>query len=241
MNVGCSGSYLLKATGSAIDCFNVVSDISATCTWDVMFASAGATAAQKYIYCAEGGVAGTTYYRANPTSTSSSSQTPTPTPTQSPTPSPTSASKKAPIGAIVGGVIGGLTVITLLVLGLLLLLKKKKQVTVQQPYVTAPELSRGDGVMGSPPAQFQYATASKPTMMEHTSPVSASSQYNQNYSDQHAVQPIPYGQHQQQQPQQYQSGVPQDWVSAAPHAVEMESPGSSPPPQYGNFNPNPTR
>jgi hypothetical protein len=85
MNTACSGSYLIDASGT-YDCATEFSDVLATCTWDVMFSSGAATKAQSYIYCAGAGTAGTTYYRENPTSTTSTSTSSSQTPPATPIP-----------------------------------------------------------------------------------------------------------------------------------------------------------
>jgi hypothetical protein len=150
------------------------------------------------------------------------------------TPVPVPSPKKAPVGAIAGGVVGGVAVLGLIGLGLIVLLKRKRrnQSPIEQSNLAQPDLLKSEGSLGSPPLasnQYQPGPTSKSAMVEQISSVSSSAPYTMQY------------QHYPQQPQQYQSAVEhQHWAPAAPQPVEMESPDDTLPPQYGSFSPGPT-
>lgn len=97
--------------------------------------------------------------RPGPSTTTTKTDSSTTSPVPPPTPDPTPPSPSPPIGAIVGGVIGGVAVIALFALGLVLLLRKRRrrQGPGSDPY--APIHPPGGSASQHPPPQ--------PEMQQH--------------------------------------------------------------------------
>ncbi|KAM3498222.1 hypothetical protein MY10362_008440 [Beauveria mimosiformis] len=167
-----------------------------------------------------------------------SSRTSTTTTSSTSTPQPTSENKSStPVGAIVGGVVGGVGALALIGIGILLFLRNKKKDNAQQsppaPLMSQPQTG------GAPPPQQQYAYPDAANAAYSTSPSATGAYYppqqqspqqqgspDPRYSYQPSVSPAtsyapqPYGQpgYGQQPYQQAGSPPPMQHQYAAPPA-----------------------
>ncbi|KAJ6783456.1 hypothetical protein PWT90_04361 [Aphanocladium album] len=160
----------------------------------------------------------------SPSSTDSSSTSASGSSTAQPTNDGKSSKSKTPVGAIVGGVVGGVGAIALIGIGVLLFLRRKKKAdnnNIQQsppaPLMSQPQTG------GAPPPQGHYAYPDAQNTAYSTSPSATGPYYppqqqaspdpNYPYSQQ-AVSPAtsyapqPYGQQGFGQPPYQQAGSP---------------------------------
>jgi len=276
---GCSGTYLM-GPATSFACSSLAS--GAFCSYDLLFPSPGAITAQSYVWCGTGAETGTNIFRATGTGAAAASSSSTSTSKSSSGSSSSSSSvsftsgtplsaisgkkKSSPVGAIVGGIIGGLAVIGLAIAGVLFLCLRKR---------------RNDRNAAQPAAVAAMNNSEKPGMVQHANEV-PQGQYPQNgyaqYPPQnnYGVAPVPqqqqqyggyYGdakavdpaQQQQQYPQQQQYGhspqgaaaypanphdsmykPPMNQQSPAQNTFELDSasqPANTPSPQTANVQP----
>lgn len=142
-------------------------------------------------------------------SSSSSSSTPIPTPT------PTQEPKPVPIGAIVGGVIGGLALLAIILMLIFFLLRRRKD-----PAPASREIQ-------SPPAPVAEIT--------YTRPDKSSSERQLTPAEKHTYQPQIVSPLSPESPQFQQ----QSRLSPEQYPSELYSGPSSPTPQYAPYSPPP--
>lgn len=237
----CGNGYTFSSSGSLYGCCSIIGRCSlyydcdtsgyiywgttwsycgigvvSTCTYNVLLASEGASSSKTAYWCGHVPTTGHTVYEQTPgqvpinTGPTNSHSPSGPLPTAQPT-NNDNKSSSPPVGAIVGGVIGGLAVIGIIVVAVILLRRRKNQ--PQQPQPQAPSM------------QYQYMPPPAPMGMALGAEKNA----------QPAVGVAPAGvQGTPHQSAYYPSGVPSPLASPPPPVYPV-------PPAHPGYNELPTQ
>ncbi|GKT49958.1 uncharacterized protein ColSpa_10139 [Colletotrichum spaethianum] len=164
-----------------------------------------------------GGTTSTTSIRSVGSTSTTTTTTDPVTPDPDP-PSPVPEKSSTPIGAIVGGVVGGLALIALVALGIWFLIRKKKQTPKgQNPAMSQPQMNYAQPPQqGSPPPNV----ATTNTYSYYDPKFAGQNGYPQSFGG--TPPPPPQGEHQQP----YYAG------NMVPDRADTTSPGAVGPPLY---------